>query len=474
MKLYNSISKQLENVVPRSLPTTVYSCGPTVYDRVHIGNLASFVFADTLKRVLSLEGHNVKHIMNLTDVDDKTIKKALSLHPDIDQNQALLATTQVYTDNFLEDLGKIGYDVDTTKFIKATDYIEQMLSLITKLYDAKIAYVADDGVYFSISAYIATGKKYGHMTDILLDSNTQSRINNDEYDKDNVADFALWKTKKNNEPFWKFELAGTTLDGRPGWHIECSAMAEAELGLPFDIHTGGIDLLFPHHENEIIQSTGASDASCYAKIFAHNEHIMVDGKKMSKSLGNFYTLFDIEAKGIEPLAFRLNVLQSHYRNQLNFSYDTALAAQNLLTNLRKTASLIDQIIIDPESNIGQDLVHNITNNFVSALYDDLNTGAALSNIAGLCTLIANQKYKVQDDQTIESLHLLFDTVNLAFGLNLQSTITIPGSLTKLSEQIVSAKNTKDYVLADSLKNSALELGYRIDDLGNSRHIIYQV
>ncbi|HEY9714084.1 MAG TPA: cysteine--tRNA ligase, partial [Chroococcales cyanobacterium] len=284
MNLFNSLSKTTEPFKPLTGDgVRMYSCGPTVYDHIHIGNLSAFIYADTLRRVLKASGYRVQHIMNFTDVDDKTIRRSRESYPDMEPRLALEKLTSDYTSIFLDDMTAVGNDIEDMKFIKATDAIPHMQELIRRLYEQKFAYIADDGVYFSIQAYKNSGKVYGQLVELTESSTSEERIANDEYDKENVHDFALWKTQKPGEPAWDFELDGHELVGRPGWHIECSAMSTEQLGQPFDIHTGGVDLKFPHHENEIAQSTAGQDDPLYANIFVHNEHMLVDGQKMSKS-----------------------------------------------------------------------------------------------------------------------------------------------------------------------------------------------
>lgn len=334
MKLYNTLTKNEEEFKPiEAGEVSIYSCGPTVYDHIHIGNLASFIYADELRRSLEAEGHKVRHVMNITDVDDKTISKSQQKYPDLDPKEALHKLTKEYEEIFMRDMQSVGNDVNAIEFVRATDYIPQMQDLIRRLHKDGFAYLADDGVYFSIEAYKKSGKTYGQLTPIDSQNTSVSRIQNDEYDKESIHDFALWKLRKDNEPAWDFELEGNDLTGRPGWHIECSAMSTTLLGQPFDIHTGGVDLIFPHHENEIAQSTAGISEDYLAKLFFHNEHLLVDGKKMSKSLNNFYTLEDITEKGFDPLAFRLMVLQSSPKNQANFSWEILGAAQNRFNKL---------------------------------------------------------------------------------------------------------------------------------------------
>lgn len=369
MELFNSLTKKVEPFTPlKEGEVRIYSCGPTVYERAHIGNLLSFIYADTLHRALVADGYKVKHVMNITDVDDKTIAKSRQEYPELEPMEALKKLTAKYEKLFMDDLRAVGVDAEDYVFVRATDNIPAMQALIKELLAASVAYVADDGVYFSIKSYKAKGKTYGQLVDVSPDSTKESRIDNDDYDKDNAHDFALWKLQKEGEPAWDFEVDGQNLKGRPGWHIECSAMSAGELGQPFDIHTGGVDLKFPHHENEIAQST-AANGDLLAKLFFHNEHMLVDGQKMAKSLNNFYTLEDVSAKGYDPLAFRLLVLQSHYRNQAHFSWENLEAAQNRLRKLVMNAA-------------GKTPKKDKDTTVLDALKRDLDTPTLLAGIEG--------------------------------------------------------------------------------------------
>jgi cysteinyl-tRNA synthetase len=384
LKLHNTLTKTVDLFQPLNPElVTIYSCGPTVYDHAHIGNLSAFITADTLRRVISANDYRVKHVMNFTDVDDKTIRRSRENYPNLEAMEALRTLTQEYSDLFLQDMQTIGNDTNALHFIKAADdsTIDGMRQMIEKLHNDGFAYVADDGVYFSIDAYKKSGKKYGQLVELTESNTSAERIQNDEYDKDSAHDFALWKKKKPGEPAWEFALDGHDLTGRPGWHIECSVMSKQGLGQPFDIHTGGIDLAFPHHENEIAQSTAGHDEPTYAKVFVHNEHILVDGKKMSKSLGNFYTLQDLIDKNVDPLAFRLLVLQSHYRKPTSFSLENVEAARHRLKHWREVAALRhqthDTINDDSEKEVS---LRAAPHALLEALNDDLNTPEALTII----------------------------------------------------------------------------------------------
>lgn len=391
MNILNSLTKQIEELKPIT-PGKIglYSCGPTVYNNLHIGNLAAFIYADLLRRTLSA-GYDVKAIMNITDVDDKTIRDSKRDYPDLEPKDALLKLTRKYEDVFMNDIKRIGIDTGAITFIRATDTIPEMVALTQELLDKNIAYIAEDGVYFSIKDYEAAGYPYGVLQKIDR-SHEHARIANDEYDKDHVSDFALWKRFTPGEPSWEASFTHNNtkhdIPGRPGWHIECSAMSQKLLTVPFDIHTGGVDLKFPHHENEIAQSRGATGADSFANYFVHNNHIRIDGKKMSKSLGNFFTLRDIEEKGYSPLAFRLLVLSSHYTNESNFTWDILEAAQNRLKNWQAAADLRWQL---PESQDAQDILIALKNNLdtphVLSVIDEAFDAAAHNNHAPSAELL---------------------------------------------------------------------------------------
>jgi len=464
MKLYNTLSRTVDEITALdSEKLRIYSCGPTVYDHIHIGNLSSFIFADTLRRTISVSGTKVEHVMNFTDVDDKTIARSHEKHPELEPKEALLKLTEKYSHVFLEDMNAVGNDTEAIKFVKATENILEMQSLVTNLVSKGFAYIADDGVYFSIEAYRKSGKTYGQLTDITASSTSEARIQNDEYDKESAHDFALWKKKNKNEPSWDFELDGITMDGRPGWHLECSAMSKAALGQPFDIHTGGVDLIFPHHENEIAQSTATTDDPMFAKYFAHNEHLLIDGKKMSKSLDNFYTLKDITDKGFDPLAFRLLVLQAHYRHQAHFSWENLEAAQNRLNGWHAIAALRWQAI-DQELGDEHGTYVIIDGDAVSPLFDDLNTPLALANISERFTEFSGRLVSKEHVQAFEEY---LTTVDEVLGVNLLGVHDITYDQKQLLEAREQAREAKDWVKADEIREQLINdrIGLRDTEYG---------
>lgn len=452
MKLYNTRTRQLDELTPyKPEQVTIYSCGPTVYDHAHIGNLSSYIFADTLRRVIGLK-QPVLQAMNYTDVDDKTIRRSHETYPNDDPKEALKKLTEHYIALFLSDLKRIGNDVDAVTFLKATENIDGMKKLISELHANGFAYIADDGVYFSIEAYKKSGKKYGQLLEITAGNTSEARIQNDEYDKESVHDFALWKTHKPGEPAWEFTLDGHNLSGRPGWHIECSVMSRVALGQPFDIHTGGIDLIFPHHENEIAQSTANTADPVMAQIFAHNEHILVDGKKMSKSAQNFYTLEDIVTKGYDPLAFRLLVLQAHYRNQVNYTFESLVAAKQRLERYKNFSALRYQLArANNDSSI--DLTPVIT-----ALEEDIDTPRALVALESVIDGV-----EASFSASSASLSAAITELDALLGLKLLEVPDISDEQKRAVQERQQARDSKDWAKSDELRDTLLAQGIGVRD-----------
>lgn len=459
MKLYNTLTRKLETFTPLTgTEARIYSCGPTVYDHAHIGNLSAYVYSDTLQRAVSLAGYTVIRAMNYTDVDDKTIRRSHEQFAEADPRVALKLLTDKYIALFLEDMQRIGNDTEHVSFIRATDekVMQGMRDLITALHDKGFAYVADDGVYFSIDAYRKSGKTYGQLSEITAADTSEARIQNDEYDKESVHDFALWKKQKDGEPAWDFTLDGHDLRGRPGWHIECSVMSRQALGQPFDIHTGGVDHIFPHHENEIAQSTALEENPTMAAMFVHSEHMLVDGRKMSKSAQNFYTLSDITEKGYDPLAFRVKVLQSHYRNSVNFTWESLDAAQNLLNNLRAWADLKHQPNADQHNNVGESYGPALKN-ILDAINNDLNSAAALGWLSGLAN--QSEAHGINRDKIQNMLNI----ADRLFGLQLANRPNITDTQKSLIAERQAAREDKDWAKSDELRDQLTKQGITVRD-----------
>ncbi len=457
MKLYNTLTRTIQDFAPLDgSKVRFYSCGPTVYDHAHIGNLRAYIFADTLHRTIEASGFEVQRVMNYTDIDDKTVKRSQEKYPDDEPMTALKKLTSEYIGLFLDDMQRIGNRTDNITFMSATDNIEPMQEMIVNLYEKGFAYIADDGVYFSIDAYKKSGKTYGQLLTITAENTSEARIRNDEYDKESAHDFALWKMQKPGEPAWAFKLDGHDLTGRPGWHIECSAMSHKGLGQPFDLHTGGVDNIFPHHENEIAQSTADQEDPIMARFFAHNEHLQVEGKKMAKSAGNFYTLEDIVQKGYDPLAFRLLILQSHPRSQAQFSWPNLEAAQNRLSTLKKIADLRWQ-----PTAAGASYDFAQTKEVVlTHIQQDLNTTTALAALGPLLDEI-EEKGITNDER--EHFNDFLSFLDALFGLQLLSSQDINDEQKQLIAEREKARASKDWQTADQLRDQLAAQGVGLKD-----------
>ncbi len=459
MKLYNTLTRTVQDFKPLQGNTVrFYSCGPTVYNHAHIGNLRAYIFADLLHRTLQASGLSVQRVMNYTDIDDKTVRRSQQQYPAEDPMAALKKLTRQYIDIFLHDTKRLGNRIDNVLYMAATDNIEAMQTLITDLHRQGFAYIADDGVYFSIDAYKKSGKSYGQLLKLSAESTAQARIQNDEYDKESAHDFALWKTQKSGEPAWPFTLDGHDLTGRPGWHIECSAMSRKGLGQPFDLHTGGVDNIFPHHENEIAQSTAGEANPVMAQFFVHNEHLLVSDQKMSKSANNFYILEDVVAKGYDPLAFRLLLLQAHYRSQVNFTWELLEAAQNRLLGYQQIADQRWQARDDGTVTLAD--IEATRNSMLAALQDDLNTPVALAELSRLQGDIDNGGISTISQGAFASfLKWLDDTL----GLNLSTGSDITNEQKQLIAEREKAREAKDWAKSDQLRDQLAEQGIGLRD-----------
>ena len=458
MEIYNTLSKKVENfkALKEGL-VTMYTCGPTVYNYVHIGNLRTFIFYDMVKRAFKFNDYKVKHVMNITDVDDKTIKGA------IESRVSLKEYTELYTKYFMEDLEKLNVDMDI-KFTKATDNIDEMQKIIAKLLKEGYAYEAEDGIYFSVSKF----KDYGKLSGMKVNGD-YSRIKTDEYDKDNAADFALWKYWDTNDG--KVHWEGKLKKGRPGWHIECSAMSMKYLGKTIDIHCGAVDLIFPHHENEIAQSESYSKQK-FVDYWLHGEHLLVNNQKMSKSLNNFYTLRDLEKQGFNPLSFRLLVIDSHYRNKLDFNFENLRKYEKLLGKidlsikaLNKTKKYDEKE--DSYSRIQtKQKVDNELQAFKEAVNNDLNTHEALQHFLSLLDLADEKTEKGKiDNKEFSALSNAISKMNGFLGVYID--YEIPQEMIALAEEREKKRKDKDFVAADLLRQRISENGYFIADLPNT-------
>ena len=460
MQIYNFLSRKVEEFGPiKSGEVGLYTCGPTVYDYVHIGNWRTFVFEDVLKRALVFNGYQVRHVMNITDIDDKIIKKAQ------DQKVDFRQITKKYEKEFFEDLGKLNI-LPADSYPCATKHIDSMIGLVAALLKKGIAYKGDDGVYFSVEKF----KDYGKLSGLgKRKLKKGARISADLYDKESWSDFALWKFKKKGEPSWDAPFG----EGRPGWHIECSAMSMKYLGETFDpfgklrvngehgrtidIHTGGVDLLFPHHENEIAQSEAATGKK-FVNIWMEGEHLLVGGEKMAKSLGNIYTLYDLEKKGFDPLALRYLFLTAHYRSKLNFTWKSLESAQNALCNLREEVASWEEPNIgrsDSESLQTRMSCAGYENDFRDAIDSDLDLPKALSVMWEM----------VKSDYPTSARHqslLVMDQV-LGLGLDKIKKLELPKGAKELLEKREELRKQGEFDQSDKMRKELLEMGVAVED-----------
>ncbi|MCS6807614.1 MAG: cysteine--tRNA ligase [Bacteroidota bacterium] len=477
MQIYlrNTLSRSIEAFVPiDAAAVRMYSCGPTVYNYAHIGNMRAFVFADLLQRVLRVVGgYSVQWVMNITDIDDKTIRDSAVGSPtwteDIgvqtdDVRENLRLFTEFYTRAFIEDITALRiYEQSFTAMPRATHYIPQMQELIQKIAEKGFAYERGGSVYFNLAAWRQV-EQYGKLFTIDVEHFREGvRIDADEYDRESVSDFVLWKGKKDHEPSWDFDFQGCNLAGRPGWHIECSAMARELLGVPFDIHTGGVDLCFPHHEDEIAQSKAGYGVDP-VRYWVHNEFLEVEGEKMSKSKGNFFTLRDLLARGIDPLDVRWLLLAAHYGTKANFTFAGLEAGRKARLRVQE---YIYELWERSSGSVQAPEAHAQAAALRSAIFEelaqDLQTPKAL---AVLFTFINQHTPKSLDTQCAAALLGVLQDVNRiwdVWSIGAQPHEEIPHAVLHLAEERWRAKQAKNFIEADRLRAELVALGYVVND-----------
>jgi cysteinyl-tRNA synthetase len=465
IRLHNTLSNRLEPLNPvHPGEVRFYTCGPTVYASAHIGNFRTFVFQDVLRRFLRSQGYRVMQVMNVTDVDDRIIHSAAAAGIDIREY------TEKYIRAFLEDIGALHIEMPE-ELVRATDHIEDMVALIEKLQEKGLTYTSEGSIYYRISKF----PEYGKLSKIdVAGIKAGARVDVDQYDKENARDFALWKAPKPGEHFWETRIG----PGRPGWHIECSAMSMKYLGDTLDIHTGGVDLAFPHHENEIAQSEAATGKP-FVRIWLHAEHLIIDGTKMSKSLGNFYTLRDLFAKGQKPSTIRFLLLSVPYRRQLNFTEDGLTQARNSVERLR---TFVDRLKVEqfpPGSN--PEVVAKIEaaeKDFDAGLANDINTAVALAAVFDLVrdinTAMDQKKFLQQDAPRALAAMEKFDAVlalltddddaQLAkLGFSPQSPRMAAKEIERLIEERQAAKKSRDFKRSDEIRKKLADSGILLED-----------
>jgi cysteinyl-tRNA synthetase len=455
LRFHNTLSGQLEEFRPISEGEVgLYACGPTVYSYAQIGNFRSFIFVDILRRYLEFKGYKVTHVMNITDVEDRIIKFSMEAGVTIDDY------TAQYIEALWQDFDALGL-ARPTIVPRATRYIQQMVSIIERLEERGHAYASDGSVYYRISSF----PEYGKLSKINFAGNiagASERIDTDRYDKEDARDFALWKDAESpDEPAWETSLGR----GRPGWHIECSAMSMEHLGERFDIHAGGIDLVFPHHENEIAQSEGATGKR-FVNYWLHAEHLKVEGETMSKSKGNYYTFRDLTEQGFDPVAIRYFLLSVPYRKQLNFTFDALRGAEKTVAGLRDFYARLTEARVEPGSNPPmQEAAQRAQEGFEAGLDDDLNMSVALAALHNLTrevnTAVADCALRADDKRDLLTLIDRFDTVLNIFG-GVQREM-LDAEVQALIDERQEARRRRDFARADQIRDQLAGRGITLED-----------
>ncbi|MCB1158675.1 MAG: cysteine--tRNA ligase [Leptospiraceae bacterium] len=457
VKFFNSQTKEKEVFQPDDPKNVkIYSCGPTVYNFNHIGNFRSYIFVDTLRRSLKLLGYGINHTMNITDIDDKIIQHS------IDKGVSIEEFTAPWVQAFFEDLETLQID-KVEHYPRATEHIPGMLELVTNLQKNGYTYEKEGSLYYSIKNFSSYGK-LSKVDTAGIKSGT--RYDADEYEKDDVRDFVLWKAPKlEKEKSWETPFG----KGRPGWHLECSAMIRQIYQSGIDIHTGGIDLLFPHHENEIAQSEAAYPGESFVNLWMHCEHLLVDNTKMSKKLGNFYTLRDLIAKGYSPKAIRYLLLSFHYRTKLNFSLSRIEEAeksieriQNTLNRILEKTGLEEALSSHPESYALAGY-----QSFLESLADDLNVPKALGEIFEFCRQVNADldAHKINPEEA-KDIQAYFSRINDLLALlsfQKEKAELLDSEIEDLIQKRVEARKAKNFQLADEIRDSLKEKGIILED-----------
>ncbi len=460
LRLFNTLSRSVvpfELLDPSSQKLGMYCCGPTVHNFAHIGNFRTFVCSDFVRRYLTFRGFQVRHVMNITDVEDKIIAAVQK------SGRALKDYTTEYEKAFLEDFDALNC-LRPHDLPHATDFVADILGVIEALIDRGFAYRANDGsVYFSIEKYRAAGRKYGQLLNIKLDElRVGERVSADEYAKEAVADFALWKARiaEDGPVFWPSPWG----EGRPGWHIECSAMSMKILGPSFDLHLGGEDLIFPHHEDEITQSEGSSAQASgrpFVKHWMHVAHLLVEGRKMSKSLGNFFTLRDLLAKGFTGREIRYLLLSSHYRESFNFTLDGLTGARTALARIDELLNKLRDCAGALGSEPNAELLQQVT----EALDNDLNVAAAWGHIFDWVRHANRDLAEGKMTPQIAAANLVaWEQLDGIFGITTpRASSEIAPELLALLEQRQAARQSRNFGRADEIRNELKAKGWVIED-----------
>jgi cysteinyl-tRNA synthetase len=465
IRFHNTLGGKIEAFAPqKGNEVRMYTCGPTVYDYAHIGNYRTFVFQDILRRFLKLRGYKMKHVMNLTDVDDRIIANSAAA------GVSIRDYTEKFAQAFFDDCKTLSIEAPE-HWIRATEHIDDMVKLIERLQEKTYTYPSEGSIYYRIAKF----PSYGKLSNIdVTGIQAGARVDVDRYEKESARDFALWKAPKPGEHFWETPIG----KGRPGWHIECSAMAMKYLGETLDIHTGGIDLAFPHHENEIAQSEGATGKP-FVHYWMHAEHLLVEGEKMSKSLGNFFTLRDLFAKGYKPSALRFALASVPYRKQLNFTFDGLQQAASSVERLRNFAARLAQGKFPAGKQKGMAArIAEAADEFDAGLSDDLNTARALAAAFDLLreTNIAMDKgdFRQGDVAAVQEFLANFDRVFAimedndaeklrAIGFGDADSGPSAAEIEKLIADRQTARQRRDFAASDRIRKELADRGILIED-----------
>jgi cysteinyl-tRNA synthetase len=455
LKFRNTLSGHIEEFRPITEgEVRFYYCGPTVWDYGHIGNFRSAVAADVVRRYLKFKGYKVTHVMNITDVEDRIIAKSQEAGLSIDDY------TAKYIDALWEDADALGCERPDV-IPRATRHIPEMVSLIEKLLDTNHAYRSDGSIYYRIASF----PEYGKLSKINFAGNiagASERVDTDKYEKEDARDFALWKEPASEaEPAWDTNIGR----GRPGWHIECSAMSMKYLGDSFDIHAGGIDLVFPHHENEIAQSEGATGKP-FVRYWIHFEHLKVEGETMSKSKGNYYTFRDIAAKGFSPAAIRYFLLSVPYNKQLNFTFDALAGAEKTVASLRDFRARLSEARTEPGTNEKlHETAERTLREFEEGMDDDLNTSVALAVVHNLSrevnTALARKQVKAENQRELLEVIDRIDTVLNIFGKSQREMLD--SEVQAMLDERQEARRRRDFGRADEIRRELADRGIILED-----------
>jgi cysteinyl-tRNA synthetase len=451
MQIYNTLTRRIESLEPREPGhVRLYTCGPTVYDYAHIGNFRAYVWEDLLRRVLKFLGFEVTQVMNITDVEDKIIARSIA------EGRTVQEVTEPVIAAFFEDIDTLRIE-RVEHYPRATEHIAEMIELARRLQENGLTYTSQGSLYYKISAF----SDYGRLSNL---ENRQiingARVDSDEYEKEDARDFVLWKGHRPGEPCWESPFG----PGRPGWHLECSAMSMKYLGESFDLHTGGVDNIFPHHENEIAQSEGATGRP-FVRYWMHVAHLLVDGEKMAKSKGNFYTLSDVREGGHDPRAIRYLLLSAHYRSPLNFTLDALAQATAEIQRLDDLTARLEREPAAEGANPAFDAaVERATQEFGAALADDLNISGANAALFGM----VREAHVAMDRGELprasrEGLQRALSRVDEVLAVLERPEVALDVGVEALIEQRNAAREARDWAEADRLRDELTGLGILLED-----------